>query len=244
MYIYLIVAIIVIVGIYYLTTRNSSSSSSSPSSPVPTLPITITPAAASLLSMNSAQSPQIAITPAAASMLGVNSIQTPQITITPAAANMIDMNVKSNDISGNLFGVRQASFSTPSPQITNTPAMNMIDMNVKSNDISADISGNLFGSSRQAFDISIKSPSRITNNFSKSPLGDPLCLDIINDGQNNKLIMSPCGNYYSGQEWTYQNNKLQNLGRNLCLDIINDGQNNKLIMSPCGNYSGQQWNIS
>ena len=84
----------------------------------------------------------------------------------------------------------------------------------------------------------------ISNLFS----GKDKCLDIINDGTNNKLIMSQCGNY-SGQQWynakgnLKSSYKLQNTfsGKDKCLDIINDGANNKLIMSQCGNYSGQQW---
>jgi hypothetical protein len=153
----------------------------------------------------------------------MNSVQSPQITITPTAASMLGVS------------------STQSPQIMITPAAaSMIDMKA-SNDTAV---GTLFGI--QASASATPSPTyRFTNDFSKSSKGDPLCLDIINDGKNNKLIMSPCGNY-SGQQWTYQNNKLQNnfSGQQSCLDIVNDGENNKLIMSPCGNYSGQQWHMS
>ena len=80
------------------------------------------------------------------------------------------------------------------------------------------------------------------NNFS----GSEKCLDIVNDGQKNKLIMSPCG-ISTGQQWNQSRNgsyysfKNNLSGNDQCLDIVNDGQNNQLIMSPCGNYSGQQW---
>jgi len=76
------------------------------------------------------------------------------------------------------------------------------------------------------------------------------CLDIINDGQNNKLVMAKCGKY-SGQDWTAtrigstDGFKLRNnfSGANKCLDVVNDGRNDKLIMAACGNYSGQSWSI-
>jgi hypothetical protein len=74
------------------------------------------------------------------------------------------------------------------------------------------------------------------------------CVDIINDGINNKLTIEPCGNY-TGQQWLIPDNNSSNFknnfsGMNNCLDIINDGINNKLIMNPCGNYSGQEWSIN
>ena len=87
--------------------------------------------------------------------------------------------------------------------------------------------------------------SKFSNMFS----GKDKCLDIVNDGQNNKLIMSPCGNF-SGQQWSKINNKSHYTFKNnfsgseKCLDIVNDGQKNKLIMSPCGISTGQQWNQS
>ncbi|MGJ5632884.1 RICIN domain-containing protein [Nostoc sp. CALU 1950] len=76
------------------------------------------------------------------------------------------------------------------------------------------------------------------------------CLDIINDGENNKLIMAKCGNF-SGQFWSIQPTQSRGYyrlrtkftGSNKCLDIINDGENNKLIMAKCGNFSGQFWSI-
>ncbi len=80
--------------------------------------------------------------------------------------------------------------------------------------------------------------------------GDNKCLDIINDGENNKPIMADCGNY-SGQLWQvertkqsgYYRLKTQFTGKAKCLDIINDGENNKPTMADCGNYSGQFWKI-
>lgn len=73
------------------------------------------------------------------------------------------------------------------------------------------------------------------------------CLDIINDGRNNKLTMADCGNY-SGQNWIseltvdgYVRLRTEFTGEYKCLDIINDGQNNKLTMADCGNYTGQLW---
>lgn len=80
---------------------------------------------------------------------------------------------------------------------------------------------------------------RIRNRFS----GEGKCLDIVNDGTNNKLIMADCGNF-SGQVWNFRNSRslINNFtGDKKCLDIVNDGSNNKLNMADCGNYSGQFW---
>jgi hypothetical protein len=79
--------------------------------------------------------------------------------------------------------------------------------------------------------------------------GPASCLDIVNDGQNDKLRLAPCGNF-SGQHWivarrpdgTFQL-QTEFTGQGRCLDIINDGQNNRLHMAPCGNFTGQQWII-
>src|SRR4030095_8777790 len=64
--------------------------------------------------------------------------------------------------------------------------------------------------------------------------GSASCLDIINDGQNDKLKLAPCGNF-TGQHWfvarrsdgTFQL-QTEFTGPGRCLDIINDGQNNRL----------------
>ena len=76
--------------------------------------------------------------------------------------------------------------------------------------------------------------------------GNKKCLDIVNDGRNNELIMADCGNY-SGQSWSikktrgYYRLQTEFTGNKKCLDIVNDGDNNKLTMADCGNYSGQFW---
>jgi hypothetical protein len=80
--------------------------------------------------------------------------------------------------------------------------------------------------------------------------GDASCLDIINDGRNNRLTMATCGDY-TGQAWTierigatgYQRLRTEFTGSNKCLDIINDGRNNRLTMATCGDYTGQKWTI-
>ena len=79
--------------------------------------------------------------------------------------------------------------------------------------------------------------------------GSAKCLDIINDGQNDKLKLAACGNF-SGQHWFVLKRsdgffelRTEFTGQGRCLDIINDGQNNRLHMAPCGNFTGQQWII-
>jgi hypothetical protein len=82
--------------------------------------------------------------------------------------------------------------------------------------------------------------------------GTNKCLDIINDGLNNQLIMANCGNY-SGQYWQFKITPYSEFGYfqfqsmfagiNKCLDIANDGFGNRLIMTNCGNYSGQYWQL-
>ncbi|MEI6064062.1 MAG: hypothetical protein WCQ26_05690, partial [Pseudanabaena sp. ELA748] len=41
--------------------------------------------------------------------------------------------------------------------------------------------------------------NRLRNSFT----GSRKCLDIVNDGRNNKLRMADCGNY-SGQFWEFE----------------------------------------
>jgi len=79
--------------------------------------------------------------------------------------------------------------------------------------------------------------------------GSASCLDIINDGQNDKLRLAHCGNF-SGQHWFVDRRsdgafqlRTEFTGQGRCLDIINDGQNNRLHMAPCGNFTGQQWDV-
>lgn len=80
--------------------------------------------------------------------------------------------------------------------------------------------------------------------------GANICLDVVNDGQNNRVIMAVCGNT-TGQAWNLERTgdekyKLRTAltGANRCLDIINDGANDKLQMAECGNYSGQMWRMA
>jgi hypothetical protein len=76
------------------------------------------------------------------------------------------------------------------------------------------------------------------------------CLDIVNDGYNNRLAMATCGDY-SGQKWTiepdetagYWRLQTEFTGPGKCLDIVNNGANNQLTMATCGDYSGQRWTI-
>jgi hypothetical protein len=79
--------------------------------------------------------------------------------------------------------------------------------------------------------------------------GSANCLDVINDGQNDKLGLAPCGNF-TGQHWILAKTpdgtfhlRTEFTGQGQCLDIINDGQNNRLHMAPCGNFTGQEWSI-
>jgi hypothetical protein len=78
--------------------------------------------------------------------------------------------------------------------------------------------------------------------------GSGNCLDVVNDGTNNKLQMADCGNF-SGQSWSagasnvkgYVRLRNQFTGSKKCLDVVNDGTNNQLQMADCGNFSGQNW---
>jgi hypothetical protein len=88
----------------------------------------------------------------------------------------------------------------------------------------------------------------LTNLFT----GRDKCLDIINDGKNDRVTMAACGNF-SGQAWTLSPSQTnsdtyrlttQFTGTNKCLDIINDGRNDRLTMADCGNFSGQLWKLS
>jgi Ricin-type beta-trefoil lectin domain len=79
--------------------------------------------------------------------------------------------------------------------------------------------------------------------------GDNKCLDIINDGANNRPNMANCGNF-SGQLWNVRPTKVQGFyrlktlftGENKCLDVINDGSN-RITMANCAEFSGQIWSI-
>jgi Ricin-type beta-trefoil lectin domain len=80
--------------------------------------------------------------------------------------------------------------------------------------------------------------------------GDNKCLDIINDGANNRPNMANCGNF-SGQIWNVEPTqekgfyrlKTQFTGENKCLDVINDGSD-RITMANCANFSGQIWSIT
>lgn len=80
--------------------------------------------------------------------------------------------------------------------------------------------------------------------------GGNKCLDIINDGKNNKPNMADCGNF-SGQIWSLEPTqqkrfyrlRTQFTGKDKCFDVINDGKNIRPIMATCGNFTGQLWSI-
>jgi hypothetical protein len=78
--------------------------------------------------------------------------------------------------------------------------------------------------------------------------GQAKCLDVINDGQNDKLRMAECGNY-SGQSWTIRPTSTAGVyrltneftGTAKCLDVVNNHVNDRLQMATCGNFTGQSW---
>jgi len=83
--------------------------------------------------------------------------------------------------------------------------------------------------------------------------GSSKCLDILNDGQKNKLVMRKCKGDATGQQWLkvpnqnykdtyYFQNNLS--GSNMCLDILGDGTKKYLTMANCGKMSGQQWSYT
>ena len=101
---------------------------------------------------------------------------------------------------------------------------------------------------------------RLTTKFQ----GKGKSLDIINDGKNNKPILTKTGNL-TGQKWKitkleaikvilppsrtlaqFDDNHWYRLttkwqGDSKSLDIINDGKNNKPILTKTGNFTGQKW---
>ena len=90
------------------------------------------------------------------------------------------------------------------------------------------------------------------NRLRNTLTGADTCLDIIEDGKNNRLTMTKCANV-AGQRWSMtareknpQAYQLQTTftGMDKCLNIINDGANDKLTMAKCGNLPGQLWNIT
>lgn len=90
------------------------------------------------------------------------------------------------------------------------------------------------------------------NRLRNTLTGADSCLDIIEDGKNNRLTMAKCGNI-AGQRWSMtgsaknpQTYRLQTplTGTDTCLNLINDGENNKLTMAKCSNLPGQLWNVT
>jgi hypothetical protein len=90
------------------------------------------------------------------------------------------------------------------------------------------------------------------NQLRNTLTGSDNCLDIIEDGKNNRLTMAQCGNI-AGQRWSLtasetnpESYRLQTpfTGADKCLDIINDGENNKLIMAKCSKVAGQLWRVT
>jgi len=90
---------------------------------------------------------------------------------------------------------------------------------------------------------------RLTNQFQ----GPGLSLDVINDGNNNRMIMAPTG-LFTGQYWrftpapelpgTYRIS-CQWQGPNLPMDVINGGpDNNQPILAPIGAFTGQFWTLT
>jgi hypothetical protein len=90
------------------------------------------------------------------------------------------------------------------------------------------------------------------NRLRNTLTGADTCLDILEDGKNNRLTMTKCANV-AGQRWTMtaseknpQAYQLQTTftGMDKCLNIINDGANDKLTMAKCGSLPGQLWSIT
>jgi Ricin-type beta-trefoil lectin domain len=90
------------------------------------------------------------------------------------------------------------------------------------------------------------------NRLRNTLTGADSCLDIVEDGKNNRLTMAKCGNV-AGQRWSLtaseknpQAYQLQTplTGMDKCLNVIDDGVNNKLTMTKCGSFPGQLWSIT
>jgi hypothetical protein len=81
--------------------------------------------------------------------------------------------------------------------------------------------------------------------------GRGLCLDIINDGANDRLHMAACGGY-TGQHWMltrgdvpgYVKLHTEFTSERRCLDVVNDGKNDRVQMDACAKVSGQQWKVT
>ncbi len=89
------------------------------------------------------------------------------------------------------------------------------------------------------------------NRLRNTLTGAGYCLDIINDGDNNKLTMARCANV-AGQRWSLtasetnpQTYRLQTplTGTDKCLATIDDGNNNRITIAQCSDAPGQLWSI-
>ncbi len=90
------------------------------------------------------------------------------------------------------------------------------------------------------------------NRFRNTLTGADTCLDIIEDGKNNRLTMTKCANI-AGQRWSMtaseKNPQAYQLktpftGMDKCLNIIDDGENNKVTMAKCSTLPGQLWSVT
>jgi Ricin-type beta-trefoil lectin domain len=90
------------------------------------------------------------------------------------------------------------------------------------------------------------------NRLRNTLTGADSCLDILNDGDNSRLIMAKCANV-GGQRWSMtaseknpQAYRLQTplTGMDKCLSIIDDGENNRVTMAKCASLPGQLWSVA
>ena len=96
--------------------------------------------------------------------------------------------------------------------------------------------------------LQVEANAQTRSRFTTMLRGASMCLDVINDGQNDKLRLATCGNY-SGQWWTIRPTGTAGLyrltneftGTAKCVDVVNDGRNDRLQMATCGNFTGQTW---
>ncbi len=76
-------------------------------------------------------------------------------------------------------------------------------------------------------------------------------LDVINDGQNNKVKMAATSNV-TGQSWEitpigktgYYRLTTQWQGKGKALDVINDGKNDQVWLAPTEDVTGQYWMLT
>jgi hypothetical protein len=80
--------------------------------------------------------------------------------------------------------------------------------------------------------------------------GADQCVDIINDGSNDKLTLDKCGRY-SGQHWNLESTayvgysvlRTDFTGADRCLGIVTDGKDALPRMTKCANSPDQFWSI-